>query len=304
MKRVAIVDGGARLIEARAPGDPPPGGVLVRVRFAAFNGLDSLRGRTTPEAVIGLEFSGTVVRAGPGVAALAPGDEVMGLVPAGALAEYVVAPSSTVIRRPAWLDPGTAGGALQMLTIGWDAVDQLEPGADQTVLVRGANTMIGACAVELLRERGCRVLGIVRTRRAELDRADETVTEAPPEWRGSVDRLFECVGPGFLSEDLGLLREAGRLLLLGGMGESAVTLDAPPLMQKRLRIVGTTFNSRPEADKQRIIAAVEREMLPRLRRGAVAVPVATVQPASAAAEAFERFQAGAGGKVVLAFAGG
>jgi len=289
------------LTDAPMPQVSAPEDVLVRVSWAGLNGLDLLRARSGMTVPPGLEFTGDVVATGSGVDDLSPGEAVMGLVPEGALSEYVVAPRATLIRRPEWLEERVAGAALQMLTISYDAIAQLQPGPDAVALIRGANTMIGNGIIQLLRDSDTTVLGLARTLRPELPQAPHSFETMPEDWVGRVDALFECVGPGRLDEDIRIMRSEGRILLLGGMGDARGDFDYLQVTQKRLALIGSTFNTRPAFEKRDVIARVERDALPKLRTGGFTVPIAAAFDAGSAAEAFRTFSRGASGKIVVSF---
>src|SRR6201987_4153248 len=99
------------ILEVGEPAPPAAGEVLIEVTAAGVANWDELVrigswqiGGPAPMA-LGTEAAGTVAAAGPGVAELREGDEVMThplpLRRHGTWAERVVAPASTVAARPA-----------------------------------------------------------------------------------------------------------------------------------------------------------------------------------------------------------
>jgi NADPH:quinone reductase-like Zn-dependent oxidoreductase len=153
-----------------------PGHVLVRVAASSINGADTairagelklVTGRSFPRGA-GFDFAGTVAGAADDVAGLAVGDEVWGFVdgarhagPAGAAAEYVLAPAAGTARRPRTVSAveaaaltGTGASAIGVLR---DAV-RLRPG--ERVLIRGANGGVGTAAVQVARALGGRVTAL------------------------------------------------------------------------------------------------------------------------------------------------
>jgi NADPH:quinone reductase-like Zn-dependent oxidoreductase len=72
------------------------------------------------------------------------------------------------------------------------------------------------------------------------------------------------------------------------------------LMGKRARIHGSTLRARSLEEKAACARAVERVVLPGFASGDLSVPVAATYSLDDAADAYERFQAGAKlGKIVL-----
>lgn len=301
MRGVVVRGGAPALEEVPRPELGAGGDVLIRVEVSAWNGLDAVRMRTGADLPPGIECSGTVVAVGDRVRDLAPGDPVIGLVGSGALSEFVVAPRETLLRRPGWMPAEVAGGVTEMFAIAMDAVEQLAVTPGELAVVRGANGGIGNGIVQLLRARGVRSVGIVREIRPTLPQADETVSGGgSPEVRP--DALFECVGPGFLDRDVEMLAENGRILLLGALGQLTASLDFLRFMQKRVRLVGSTFSPRPLREQALLLSALEREVLPLLRSGALRVPVDSVFDVTACAASFARFVSGdATGKVLVRF---
>lgn len=142
--------------------EPGPGEVRVHVRASALNPADQkvlggqflgnvLHGKERP-IVTGWDLAGTVEALGSG-ADLAVGDEVFGCLAyarttkRGAFAEAVVAPTSSLARRPSALSPGDA---CALATAGLTAlqairdIGRVKPG--QRVLVVGASGGVGSLA--------------------------------------------------------------------------------------------------------------------------------------------------------------
>jgi len=157
--------------------------VLVSVRASSANpwdwhfirgepfllrpGLGSVRRPKFP--VPGGDLAGTVARAGSGVTAFKPGDEVYGFGH-GAFAEYVAVRRGSLAPKPGNLSfeqaaavPLAAVTALQGLRAGG-----IQPG--QHVLIIGASGGVGTFAVQIARHLGAQVTGVCSTRHADLVR--------------------------------------------------------------------------------------------------------------------------------------
>ncbi len=181
--------GQAGLREAPAP-EPGPGEVLLAVAGCGVCGSDLHAYRAAPgydwvapPVVLGHEFSGTVVRRGPGVEDVTEGDrvvavgiqgclkcprcregktnlcanrKVIGLHMDGGMAEYAVVRSSQLVPVPNDLDLKTAA-LTEPLSVALHAVNAVRPGIGRSVVVSGPGP-IGILAACLASWGGSRVL--------------------------------------------------------------------------------------------------------------------------------------------------
>ena len=158
--------------------------VLVSVRASSANPWDwhfirgeplllrpaGLGGARKPKfPVPGGDLAGTVERAGSGVTAFKPGDEVYGFGH-GAFAEYIAVNQGSLAPKPGTLTfeqaaavPLAAVTALQGLRAGG-----IQPG--QHVLIIGASGGVGTFAVQIARHLGATVTGVCSTPHADLVR--------------------------------------------------------------------------------------------------------------------------------------
>jgi len=166
--------GPEKLVQVELPMPAPgPGEVRIRVLAAAVNPTDilfregsqaaRLAGRPPPY-VPGMEASGIVDALGPGAdGRLAVGDLVIALVlpssaRGGAYAEYIVAPSASVVALPAGASAFSSTTLLLNGATAWLALDALRLEVGQLVGITGAAGAVGGYAVQLARSRGLRVL--------------------------------------------------------------------------------------------------------------------------------------------------
>ncbi len=224
--------------------EPRAGEVLPRVRAAALHAGDVhimhgdpllvrlFFGLTRPRiATRGMDVAGTVVAAGPGTDTLAVGDEVVGELPGGGLAEYVVARTERVVARPESVDavtaaalPVSAGTAWQSLDLAADRV-----GAGRRVLVIGASGGVGTYTVQLAALREAEVWAICGARNEQLiaglgaartfDYARVDAGAAPPELPpASFDAVIDIVGRAPLRALRRLAAPGGCVVMVSGEG--------------------------------------------------------------------------------------
>ncbi|MBV9095010.1 MAG: alcohol dehydrogenase catalytic domain-containing protein [Streptosporangiaceae bacterium] len=169
--------GDVRVEQVPEPPPPGPGQLLIRVSKAALCGTDSAEWDhgpllAKPPVVLGHEFTGTVLAAGPGTAGFAPGARVvsgagiscgtcewcvagrtnlcasyqtLGLHRDGGLAELVVSPASICRQVPDALDDAAAAMA-QPLAVALHAARRGRAGSGRSCAVIGAGG-IGAFIV-------------------------------------------------------------------------------------------------------------------------------------------------------------
>jgi 2-desacetyl-2-hydroxyethyl bacteriochlorophyllide A dehydrogenase len=145
-----------------------PADVLVRVASTGICGTDLAffrEGAPLPGAILGHEFSGTVVAAGADVRGIAVGDRVvanpmidlvgLGRLP-GSFAEYLRVPAAEAGRNlfalPAAISD-EAGALVEPFAVALHAVNRARAGAGDKVAIYGAGP-IGLCVLAALRARG------------------------------------------------------------------------------------------------------------------------------------------------------
>ena len=235
---------GVVAFERVAVPEPGQGEVLLRVRATALHAGDvhimrgdpllvrAFFGPTRPRiATRGMDVAGTVVAVGPGVDTPAVGDEVVGELPGGGLADYVVARSPRVVARPHAVDavaaaalPVSAGTAWQALDLAGDRVN-----SGRRVLVIGASGGVGTYTVQLAALRGAEVWAICGARNEQLvaelgaartfDYARVDAGAAPPELpAASFDVVIDIVGRAPLRALRRLAAPGGCVVMVSGEG--------------------------------------------------------------------------------------
>ncbi|WP_116205057.1 NADP-dependent oxidoreductase [Amycolatopsis circi] len=206
---------------------PGPGEVRIRMKAAGLQAFDVavLAGLIpVPEpgafTVPGNEFAGVIDEIGEGVEGLSAGDEVLGYGRLGAYQELVVAGQDQVVPKPPempWEVAGAFTAAAQTADI---AVEVIDVGRGDTVLVHGAVGSVGAMAVQLSQLRGAKVLGVARPAWHEQVRAlgaiplaysEDFVERVAPH---GVTAAIDGVGGAALEYTLELVKDRSRILTL------------------------------------------------------------------------------------------
>ena len=232
-----------RAFAVRSFGEPPSvhdlpvpaadGRVLIRVRFAGVNPLDSnLLGRLTAASsypfVVGIDFAGVAERVPAGDHGLQAGDRVFGMARAhGSYAEYTAAAPGATLEPVAQIPDGVTDDQAAALpvpaTTALRTIDLLEVTAGQQVVVMGAAGGVGGYAVQMARSRGAHVIATVRGDAGEARRlgaeevydsqAGDVIAALRAAHPGGVDAVLDLVnGPDAIRRDAEVIRPAGRLV--------------------------------------------------------------------------------------------
>jgi putative PIG3 family NAD(P)H quinone oxidoreductase len=294
--------------------DPVPGDteLLVAVRAAGLNAADLVQRAGFypappgwPADIPGMEFAGEVVATGRQVMLFAPGDRVMAVVGGGAQATMAYVDETHALPVPTDLSWTEAGGFPEVFTTAYDALFRqagLQMG--ERVLVSGAAGGVGTAGVQLAANAGARVTATVRdpARRAAVAALGADVVLAPGEEaaQGPYDVVLELVGAPSLANVLPHLATWGRVVVIGVGGGGRMEVELMQLMQKRVRIGGSTLRARSRREKADVAADMAAHVLPLLVAGRLQVPVHETFPLSEAQAAYDHFAAGSKfGKVVL-----
>ncbi len=311
MQATTLVD--TSLVWASRPDPvPAPGELLVAVRAAGINGADLMQRQGFypappgwPSDIPGMEFAGEVVGTGSGTTRFEVGDRVMSIVGGGAQAELLTVPEAFVLPVPDSTSWEEAGGFPEVFFTAYDAlITQAGLTAGQRVLISGCAGGVGTAAVQIARAAGGQVVGSVRNPdmhdAVRALGADEVIEPDQVPDHGPYDVSLELVGAPGVTAALGAMATGGRIVVIGVGAGASVEVNLLAIMQKRVRLTGSTLRGRSTAEKAEVARGVEADVVPRLASGEIRVPLAATYPMADATAAYERFAAGGKlGKIVL-----
>ena len=317
MRAITITDDHRlELTELEEP-TPREGEVLVDVVAAGVNRADLAQaaGAYPPppgaSTLPGLEVSGR---------RRDTGEEVVALLAGGGYAEVVAVPEAQILPAPPSLSLADAGGLIEVaatvvsnlvIEAGLHTAPAHSSGtARQTVLIHGGTGGIGSFAIQFARAMGARVLTTVGSDDAV---AEVTALGAHHAWNrhdadishevsalGGADIILDVVGGDTLNHNVSMLREFGRLAIIGTLAGNSGELNIGALMAKRARIIGTTLRSRAPWDKERILHKTHELVWPLMADGSIRLPIHAHLPLRRATAAHEILARGGHlGKVIL-----
>ncbi|MFZ5561533.1 MAG: NAD(P)H-quinone oxidoreductase [Pseudomonadota bacterium] len=304
LMQACLPDKNGRLALAPVPRPLPARGQLrIRIHATAVNRADLLQKQglypPPPGAsdILGLECAGIVEALGEGVGRWRVGARVCALLGGGGYAEYACVDARHCLLVPPGLSFLQAAALPEAFATAWLNLYQeagLQPG--ERVLLPAGASGVGTAAIQLCRLRGNPCFVSV----------------------GTPEKLARCIALGAaggvvrgqqslpaLPEHLALLREDGRLVLIGLMGGREAPLDLGRLLVRRLRLIGSTLRSRPADAKAALIDALAVQVWPHFASAALTPVVDSVFPWSEAERAHAHVAANRNiGKVVLEVSAG
>lgn len=282
--------------------DPGTGEVVVEVRAAGINPGEAMIRRGAMQEIWpatfpsgqGSDFAGVVAAIGPGVDTVTVGEEVLGFTETrSSQAEYVVAPASQLVDKPANVSWEVAGGLFVAGTTAYAAVRSVDLKPSDTVVIAGAAGGVGTIAVQLAKRSGATVIGIAGPANDEWlsargvipvnygDNLAERLRAAAP--GGRIDAFLDFFGGGYVE------------LAVTQLGVAADRIDTVidfPAVER--------FGVKSAGNADAADAAVLAELAALIGDGDLEVPVAEVVPLADVQRAYRTLeQRHTRGKIVL-----
>ena len=279
--------------------EPGPGQVLVQVKAAGVNGLDwkiregYLRNIFKLElpATLGIEMAGVVLRTGPGVTGLKPGDRVMAaLGGVGAYADHLVINAEKLVLTPSVLSDVEAAAIPVAAMTAWHVIQAADFDlSGRRVLIHGAAGGVGGFAVQFAKAAGATVYATASTNSLPHVRAlgaDEVIDYRQQTFEllvSDIDFVVDLVGGEVVDRSWALLSPGGLLVSIAATDLAART---PPGRR------GVFLSNKP--DTARLAAIVQQ-----VAAGTLTSTIGDVVGFDDLASAIERNRTGhAPGKIV------
>lgn len=221
---------------------PGEGEVLIKIGATSLNSADVrlMRGdpkvvrlgfgmRAPRERIRGKDVAGTIVAVGPRVFGRSVGDRVVGELPGGGLAEFVVAYSSKLSTIPGGVDDKIAATLPLAGGTAWQALESVNTDRGASVLVIGAGGGVGTFTVNLATWAGAHVHALCSPRAIDAVTAlgaervdDRTTTSTESLASDDYDVIVDLGGVVPLRELRRLVRDGGDVVEIAGGGNSVV----------------------------------------------------------------------------------
>ncbi|HET9138497.1 NADP-dependent oxidoreductase [Actinophytocola sp.] len=279
---------------------PGPGQVLVEVRAAGINpgeaaireGVFADRWPSVFPSGQGSDLAGVVAEVGPEAPGWRTGDEVVGFTDGRAShAELVVVEAANLVGKPAGVSWEAAGGLYVAGTSAYAAVRAVRPAEGETVVVSGAAGGVGSIAVQLARETGATVIGLASAANhpwltghgvLPVEYGAGTAERIRAASGGRVDAFIDTFGSGYVELALELGVAPARINTI---------IDFAAVEKHGVRAEGNAAAA---------TADVLAELVARIDKGILEIPIARVYPLDEVQAAFRDLERRrTRGKIVL-----
>lgn len=298
--------------------------VLVKIEAAALNRADLMQreGDYPPPPGcpewMGLEIAGTIAAVGrlvPGKSSFQVGDRVCALLGGGGYAEYanvkydmlMPIPDGCTAIEAAAMPEAFATAYLNLFLEG-----NIKPG--NTLLMHAGASGLASVVIPMAKAFGIRVITtvldeekaaaiahlgadlVVATNKENI--AD--VLRRELEAGHPVDVAIDCLGGKDMGACLPYMQRGGRWIMIATLAGQLTEIDLKNIYVRNIRIIGSTLRSRTPEVKASILAALVRDVWPKVSAGEVRPTIYRVLPITEAEAAHDILYRGENtGKVVL-----
>ncbi len=296
---------------------PEASEVLIRVAAAGVNRPDVLQRRglypPPPGAsdLPGLEAAGEIAAVGADVKDWKIGDKICALLPGGGYAEYASVDAGSCLPVPENLSIEQAASLPETVFTVWANVfDDAKLQAGETLLVHGGTSGIGVTAIAMAKAFGAKVVATASTKEKceaclQLG-ADAACNYKDDPWdemlatRGGTDVVLDMAGGDFVARNLACLNPGGRHVSIAFLRGAEATINIFAIMQKRLKLTGSTMKARSLEEKARLARDIRTHVWPHLMSGAMSPAIDSTFSLADAAKAHEHMESGGHiGKIIL-----
>ena len=298
--------------------------VLVKIEYAALNRADLMQREgdyPPPEGCpewMGLEISGEIVEMGDEAKQKSKwklGDKVCALLGGGGYAEYVSVKYDMLMPVPDGCTMAEAAAipeafATAYLNLFWEG--KIKTG--DTLLMNAGASGLASVIIPMAKAFGIRVITtvlsdeiadsikhlnadvVVNTSKDDISQ----VLKAELEAGHGVDVAIDCLGGEIMGKCLHYLNHGARWIMIAALAGVDTHIDLKNIYVRNVRIIGSTLRSRTPEVKAQILAALTRDVFPKVSQGLVKPTIYKILPITEAEAAHDLLYKGKNvGKVVL-----
>ena len=294
MRAVTVVQSGVQIVEVDIP-SPKDNEVLVKVHACGLNRADlvvadggahgSAGGNGT---IVGMEFSGEVVKCGENVKNLSIGDRVM-CSGASAWAEYAIADHGRVIKIPDnnmdFITASSLPIALATMHNAIVTIGNFVKG--QTILIQGASSGVGLMGLQLAKHLGAKLIIGTSTKPEKFDRlksigADLVVNSKDTTWveevfratnNEGVDLIIDQLSGYTINENMKASKVKGIIVNVGRLAGGNAEFNCDIHALRRINYRGVTFRTRSISEIRDVYSRMWADCSDLVIKGKLSLPV-------------------------------
>lgn len=305
MRAYKAVDKKLKLIETEIP-EGVFEHVIVHVKAIGLNRADILQIEgfyPAPDGseIPGIEFSG--IRTDTN-------EEVMGIIPSGAFAEYVCVHERNLMPIPkniSLIDAASLPEALLTVWMNLIQFGKLKP--IHKILVHGGASGIGSMAIQIAKYLGNTVIATVgKNEKIQFckDLGADYVFNYKEKFfehvrkLGGADIILDILGAKYFPENIACINKYGKILVIAFLNGAETNLNLGQLVHKNIRIKGATLRSRSVSKKYELIEAVIDNLYRPISEGKIKPVIDSYFDFENIPEAVEKMRAGLHrGKIII-----
>jgi len=294
------------------------------VEYAALNRADLMQreGNYPPPPGcpewMGLEISGEIVSIGEEAARLSSykvGDKVCALLGGGGYAQYVAVKYDMLMPVPkncSMVEAAAIPEAFATAYLNLFMEGKIESG--NTLLMHAGASGLASVVIPMAKAFGIRVITTVLSDEIAasishlhadvvVNTSKEDIAEVLRQQLAEdhpVDVAIDCLGGPMMGKCLHYMRHGGRWIMIATLAGDLTQVDLRNIYVRNVRIIGSTLRSRKPEVKAQILAALVKNVWPKVEDGSIRPSIYKVLPITEAAAAHDILYRGENiGKVVL-----
>ena len=276
---------GKLYLDQRDIEDPNSNQLQIEITSTSVNRADILQKKGHYPAppgesdIIGLECAGIVRKIGGNVKKFKEGDQVCAILGGGGYAEFVNVDVRQVMPVPTGVSLAEAGALPETILTVYENIFNISNfQKNETVLIHGGSSGIGTTAISILKNytpniyvtagsadkcQRCMDLGA----KAAINYKEVDFEQYFEEKKIKVDIILDMVGGDYVKKNLKILNKFGRLTYIAALGGIKGEVNLLHVMNKQLKVSGSTLRSRSPEEKGRIVDQVVKEIWPLIEQG-------------------------------------
>ena len=294
MKAVTVVESGIQIVDLDTP-LPKDSEVLVKVHACGLNRADLVvadggaHGTAGgPGTIVGMEFSGEIVKCGINVKNLSIGDRVM-CSGSSAWAEYAIADYGRVIKIPDnnmdFVTASTLPIALATMHNAIVTIGNFTKG--QIILIQGASAGVGLMGLQMAKQLGAKLVIGTSTKPEKFDKlksigADLVFNSKDKDWvhkvlqatnNEGVDLIIDQLSGYTINENMKASKVKGTVVNVGRLAGGSAEFNCDIHALRRINYHGVTFRTRSVSEIRDVFSRMWTDLSNLVISGKLSLPI-------------------------------